>query len=1031
MGKDSNKEYEELLKEYKKSLKDIQKLKIELIQNQMKNSGLESDYSRVSNQLKEVYASTSWKIGAPIRLCGRVVKSIKFKTRLIGRGLHFLFTEGPTGAYKRVQTYYRNKRDNELLMREIGTPQNDIGYYKVYDSEYQENMDFKGEKSDIKTVAFFLPQFHTIPENDEWWGKGFTEWVNTRKSLPKFTDHYQPREPHHDIGYYDLSKVETLKKQAELAKQHGIYGFCFYHYWFSGKRLLEKPVDMLLKHPEIDINFCLCWANENWTRAWDGAQKNIIMKQNYTDEDADRFIDDLEPYINDKRYIRINGKPIVMVYNSGEIPDVKKTFRQWRERAKKIGLGEILIWTCQTANNTGESLRIQSDIDAEIEFPPHNMWSESIFVHGLDVGGKSAFIYNYQKLVALLKSKMDAQSYKEVVPLYRTTMMGWDNAARRADAWTTFYAYSLKSFYEWLRNVIGEARKKFKPEERFVFVNAWNEWAEGTYLEPDEKYGYANINTLSKAIFDMPFDGGVKAIEADAEKKELKPKIAVHVHLFYTDTLDTIIKNLNYIPFDFDCYISTDTAEKEKQIRRAFTDKCRAKNVYIDQMKNRGRDVAPLLVQMKDKISEYDYICHIHSKKTATSDYGDMWREYLYRHLFGSEKNVRGIIEAFENNKKLALQFPETYPILNSQNEWGGNREGCKDLLEDIGIEADLNTTEPIFPVGNMFWAKAKAVAPLFKHGYTFEDFPKEGGQVNLTFAHQIERCWVFMVKAQGYEYQKIYNDTDKDLGFSDKKRVAFFVHYDRDNIISKSDIMYLDCLRKMGADIVFITNSDLDSKELEKVDDVKMIVQRKNRGYDFGAWKEGIQKFGFDRIKDYDQLLMVNNSCYVPVNDLSYMFKVMESKNIDFWGPTLFPYLSDGSYINKPYIKEHIQSFFQVYEKNVIASDSFREYWENMKTFDKLEDVVANCETEITDYFKNKGFKYDVLLEETSILSTYLVDYSIPYNHPYELLILGCPFVKKKATKSMSDDQKVKVLNFVRMTNSDLYKILVKDMYC
>lgn len=379
-----------------------------------------------------------------------------------------------------------------------------------YDSEYQENIDFSNFQTDIKALAFYLPQFHTFPENDAWWGKGFTEWVNTRKVKPRFEGHYQPREPHPDIGYYDLSNIDTLREQAVLAKQHGIYGFCFYYYWFSGKRLMEKPVDMLLEHPDIDLPFCLCWANENWTRAWDGGNNEVIMKQPYHDHDKELFIDDIKKYIDDSRYIRINGKPVIIVYNPGEIPNIADTFSRWRKRAEQVGIGPILIWICQTWGNNASNLNINSLINAEVQFPPHMLY-DNMNVSNLDLSGKEAAIFDYMKLVRGLYSDYEKKDTGNP-PVYRSVMMGWDNAARRENNWVTFYAYSLKSFYEWLLLAIKQTRDEYKPEERFIFINAWNEWAEGTYLEPDLKYGYANINTLSKALFNLPFDYHIKVL---------------------------------------------------------------------------------------------------------------------------------------------------------------------------------------------------------------------------------------------------------------------------------------------------------------------------------------------------------------------------------------------------------------------------------------------------------------------------------------------------------------------------------------
>jgi hypothetical protein len=382
-----------------------------------------------------------------------------------------------------------------------------ISYKKIselnYESKYERNMDFSNYEPKAKAIAFYLPQFHAIPENDEWWGKGFTEWTNTRKAKPRFKGHYQPHEPHRDIGYYDLTNVSTLKKQAKLAKQHGIYGFCFYLYWFSGKRLLEKPLDLFLAHPEIDINFCLCWANENWTRVWDGQDKEVLMKQDYTNDDPYKFINDIKKYVNDKRYIRIDGEPVILVYNPGRIPNVRDVFDTWRKQAIKTGIGSIKIWICRTFGNTPESLNIIDMIDGEVEFPPHELF---IFEQkNIDLQGKKANIFDYKDVVNYiidLVKRNNINNNNQVLPIYRTCMLGWDNAARKSSEWVTFAGFSLSAFYNWLTAIVGETQ--ISKNDSLIFINAWNEWAEGTHLEPDEKYGYASINTLSKAICGLP-----------------------------------------------------------------------------------------------------------------------------------------------------------------------------------------------------------------------------------------------------------------------------------------------------------------------------------------------------------------------------------------------------------------------------------------------------------------------------------------------------------------------------------------------
>jgi len=421
--------------------------------------------------------------------------------RLFAKGLLSIKRKGIKETYKKVSLYLYKRRQarKQLTLTEINK--------LLYESEYQDNIDFSEYKPKVKTIAFYLPQFHAIPENDAWWGEGFTEWTNTSKAEPRFKGHYQPREPHEDFGYYNLTDMEIIKKQALLAKQHGIYGFCFYLYWFSGKRLLEKPLDLFLEHPEININFCLCWANENWTRTWDGFEKEVLINQSYTKEDPYKFIEEIKKYVIDKRYIRVDGEPVILIYNPCRIPNIKNVINIWREHSINIGIGKIKIWICRTFGHTAKSLNIMDNVDAEVEFPPHGLpiYQEK----KINIKGKKGVIYDYKEVVNEINALLNRQNTDDdnsILPVYRTPMLGWDNAARRSSGWTTYAGFSLRFFYIWLRSIINEVERKYDKDSSFVFINAWNEWAEGAYLEPDKKYGYANINTLSRAICGFSFN---------------------------------------------------------------------------------------------------------------------------------------------------------------------------------------------------------------------------------------------------------------------------------------------------------------------------------------------------------------------------------------------------------------------------------------------------------------------------------------------------------------------------------------------
>ena len=438
---------------------------------------LRRQLSEVQNMYMAISNSTCWKMTKPLRVMLDMIKKLLRSNRytdLFYDLLRNIKGYGYREALGRVKEYWQQKKQLKTL--------------------FEENLDFSDCQTDIKPIALYLPQFHTIKENDEWWGKGFTEWTNVKKARPRFLGHYQPREPLEEFGYYDLSDIQTLKKQVALARQHGIYGFAIYYYWFSGRRLLEKPMDMLLEHPEIEFPFMAIWANENWTRTWDGLEKNILMKQNYLEDDPEKFIIDIKKYLDDKRYIRVDGKPVIGLYEPKSIPNAKEVFKRWRSAARKYGIGEILIWIC-IADKDAEQLGIEDDVDGEYEFPPRMNYGLNHFAVP-----QRGVAHDYGLLIR--ERMLDMRSRK--IPVYPGSMMQWDNSARKKYNYHCWVKCSPEKFYLWNQINVRYLREHMERDKRFLFVNAWNEWGEGTYLEPDKRYGYAYINALSKAIMDIP-----------------------------------------------------------------------------------------------------------------------------------------------------------------------------------------------------------------------------------------------------------------------------------------------------------------------------------------------------------------------------------------------------------------------------------------------------------------------------------------------------------------------------------------------
>lgn len=344
-----------------------------------------------------------------------------------------------------------------------------------------------------RVIAFYLPQFHPIPENDAWWGKGFTEWTNVKPAKPQFEGHYQPHVPDDFLGYYDLRDTAVMRKQIELAKQYGIEGFCFYTYWFTGHRLLETPVDNYLADASLDLPFCICWANENWSRRWDGLDQDLLMEQHYSPEDDLAFIAHMSKYLRDPRYIRVEDKPLLVVYRPNLFPSMKDTAERWRDWCRNNGLGEIYIAYVQSFEKRDPAYY---GLDAAIEFPPNNSAPPDITEKAPALSSEfSGKVYDWRVFL-----KRTENHETPTYPLFRGACPSWDNTARKKQRATVFAHSSPKLFERWLVRALDETRHSSPTlDQRLVFVNAWNEWAEGAHLEPDQRYGYAWLQAVRDA----------------------------------------------------------------------------------------------------------------------------------------------------------------------------------------------------------------------------------------------------------------------------------------------------------------------------------------------------------------------------------------------------------------------------------------------------------------------------------------------------------------------------------------------------
>ncbi len=381
--------------------------------------------------------------------------------------------------------------------------------------------------NDVKLIAFYLPQYHPIPENDRWWGQGFTEWTNVSKARPNFVGHYQPRLPG-ELGFYDLRVEEVMARQAELAKTYGIHGFCFYYYWFAGQRLLEMPVERLLAKGVPDIPYCLCWANENWTRRWDGNDREILMGQRHDDADDAAVIRDLMRHFRHPNYIRVDGRPFLAVYRPSLFPDMRRTVQTWRRLCREEGIGEIYLTLVESFEADGGRIDPRTlDMDASVEFPAHTPLTEIAPPGPVLRPEFRGHVRDYRELVF----KTAAQALPAWTR-FRGVLPGWDNTARRQNDGYMLTNASPGAYQAWLEDVLQQTREQNFGDERMVFVNAWNEWGEGAYLEPDRRYGRSYLEATRNAREPWVFQPLPKPGEDPPPPAQGLPEICLVGHPF-------------------------------------------------------------------------------------------------------------------------------------------------------------------------------------------------------------------------------------------------------------------------------------------------------------------------------------------------------------------------------------------------------------------------------------------------------------------------------------------------------------------
>lgn len=688
---------------------------LKTLSNSVKEKALLAlEINRLEETIQNISSSNSWKVTAPFRYLRR----------------NFL-----TKPYNQLRALHHQFKHRTRTYLSPGFPTiTKISFDSTRESFYEYNPN-PPINPVVKAIAFYLPQFHPFPENDHWWGKGFTEWTNVTKASPLFTDHHQPHTPIH-FGYYDLRVPSIMEEQAKLAKEYGIYGFSYYFYWFDGKVLMHEPLEQMLKNKKVDMPFCLTWANENWTRRWDGQENDVLIAQNHSPEDSLKFLHHINTYFSDPRYIKIEGKPLLILYRADIIPDLRKTIALWRKEVSHLGWPGIYVICAQSFGITSPDAY---GCDAAVEFPPHTANADEI-TPSTDVDPKvfNGIVYDYATAVknAITRKK---STYK----LYRTAMLSWDNTARKQNRSHVFHNFSLLKYKQWLSHLANDAYKDITStdEQKFIFINAWNEWAEGTHLEPDRKYGYGYLQTTYDVLKEYDKQ---KIAPLESKICKVHPN-AVILHLHYHDLWDSLAQDLTTLKqtLPFDLYVSVTFLDNNLVflIRSIFPE------AYIALEENRGRDILPFL-NILSKIENLNYtkICKIHSKKSEYREDGDQIRQNLF------DKLLKGtdILEAFFASPSVGILAARSSLIPHSDKNMLYNQESIDQLCDLLKIKMKKST----FPAGSMFWFKPEALKGLTQIPPNL--FEPEEGLTDGTVAHAVERVICLLAQKNGFKIQGI-----------------------------------------------------------------------------------------------------------------------------------------------------------------------------------------------------------------------------------------------------------------------------------
>lgn len=629
---------------------------------------------------------------------------------------------------------------------------------KVYWYEKESPGEYKRDVNDPRIVAIYLPQFHPFKENNKAWGKGFTEWTNVTASTPRFVGQQQPVLPS-DLGFYDLRLSQTIKDQFDLAKKYGIYGFQFYYYWFSGKKVMDLAINTILKNKDWNFNFSICWANENWTRKWDGGDDDIIFEQKNLPDDPIKFIEDVSPILNDPRYILENNKPVLTVYRVELLDDPKKYVDTWRKYFKDNFNKELWL--------IGHTYDIKVNpkdfgFNATMDFTPIGSLQPTLkpwvddrkYITHDFVNNHKLLDQNWRGNVIDFRfiAKQEIKNLKNNINFYKTISPSWSNEARRkGNDGYTFYNSSPEIFANWLDKILDYETRIEHKKSPLVFINSWNEWAEAAMIEPSMHLGYNSLLRIAETVAKYSSKKeNKKQFPAYRLEHSSSAKLAVIIHLFYPDMWDKLKEVLNRIDVEYDLYITVPEEHKDIQIKKINS---QHKNTNIVVVPNRGRDVLPFVMLMNRirHLDNYDYILKLHTKKSKHRGDGDVWFDDVLNQLL-PKQGIQSIVKALSDQSTGSIG-PANH-IVSLSRHMGGNRDAVVQLVESMTGKkyATIVDNEAKYPFfgSTMFWCRLDFLDPLLDLYLLPSDFQAECSQIDGTTAHAIERILGKMLHKMG-----------------------------------------------------------------------------------------------------------------------------------------------------------------------------------------------------------------------------------------------------------------------------------------